>query len=382
MWSSVEELAAWLVGPARLSGDPIALASGLVDRLRTLGVPLDRLRVGVRVANPLLGAWGVSWTPETGAEIYTVERRLLDTSVYAGSPVQHVIDTRASFRRRLDALAPDDHAILHELAAAGFTDYLAIPVVFGDGVVQTGMFATRRQGGFSDEHVALVESLAVPLSAAIEPMAMRRSTASLLATFLGDGPAERVQAGAIRRGDAVETEAAVLFTDLRGFTALSEAAGPNEVLHALGRYFEVVVDAVRAQGGDVLKFVGDGVLATFPAEGESGRASACAAALRALSHAFADVGARRDLPPFVAALHIGPVVYGNIGSPDRLDFTVVGPTVNVVSRLEGVAKASGERAVCSRAVASALPVDATRSLGTFDLKGLAAPLQVFALEWR
>jgi len=379
MESGGESLASWLIGPARLSGDPFVVASGLVARLTEIGVPLHRLRIAMRVDNPLLSAWGISWTPETGTEIYTVPRALLDTSAYLGSPVQHVIETRTSFRRRLDRLGPEDHHVLRELADSGFTDYLAIPVAFGNGIVQTAMLATRQPDGFADEHVALVESLSVPLSAAIEPIAMRRSTASLLAAFLGDGPALRVQAGAIRRGDVVEIEAAVVFTDLRGFTALSTATGPDQLLSTLGRYFEAVVDAVREDGGDVLKFLGDGVLAIFPAGAEeAGRAQACDAARRAVSRAFASA-AEKDLPPFVAALHVGPVTYGNVGSPNRLDFTVVGPTVNVVSRLEGIAKATGEPAVCSEAFAEALSGGSARRLGNFELKGLAGSWPVFAL---
>jgi adenylate cyclase len=378
MTAVAEQIATWLIGPARLSGDPVVVVSGLVKRLARARIPLDRIRIGMRVVNPLLQAWGVSWTPETGAELYTIARTVLETSAYVGSPVQHVLETHTSFRQRLGGVGPKDHAVLHELAGAGFTDYLAIPIAFGDGLIQTGMFATRRQGGFDDSQIDLLETLSVPLAAAFEPIAMRRSTASLLATFLGDGPAARVQAGAVRRGDVIEIEAAVLFTDLRGFTALSTTTAPGQLLGTLGRYFEVVVEAVRAEGGDVLKFMGDGVLAIFPAAaGQTDRARACAAALRAISRAFADADTR-DLPSFVAALHTGPVTYGNVGSPDRLDCTVVGPTVNIVSRLEGVAKASGHRAVCSDRVAHALPPGATRPLGEFGLTG-AGSLPVFSL---
>jgi adenylate cyclase len=377
--TAATQIATWLVGPARLSGDPVAVVLGLAERLARARLPLHRIRISMRVVNPLLTAWGVSWTPETGAALYSVPRTVLETSAYARSPVQHVIETRTSFRRRLRGHGPKDHTVLHELAEAGFTDYLAIPVEFGDGVVQTGMFATRRQGGFNDGQIVFLEALSVPLAAAFEPIAMRRSTASLLATFLGDGPAARVQAGAIRCGDVIEIEAAVLFTDLRGFTALSTTTAPDQLLGTLGRYFESVVEAVRVEGGDVLKFVGDGVLAIFPAAaGQAGRTEACAAALRAVSRAFVDAD-KRDLPPFVAALHTGVVTYGNIGSPDRLDFTVVGPTVNVVSRLEGVAKASGQRAVCSDRVAHALPAGAARLLGDFSLRGIAGSLPVFSL---
>jgi adenylate cyclase len=378
-WASeAEEIASWLIGPARLSGDAGAVTSGLAQRLTAMDVPVHWLRIVMRVDNPLLTAWGVIWAPGTATETFTIDRAVLDTSTFVGSPAQHVIKTGTRFRRRLNRLEPVEHAVLHELASAGFTDYLAVPIAFGNGIIQAAMFATRHGSGFAESHIAVIQGLSVPISAALEAIAMRHSTASLLATFLGDGPAARVRAGAIHRGDIVETEAAILLTDMRGFTPLSLTSSPSQLLATLGRYFEAVVDAVRAEGGDVLKFLGDGVLSIFQV-GEAGRMAACAAAVRAVSRAIAAAGAE-DLPAFVAALHVGPVMYGNIGSPTRLDFTVVGPAVNIVSRLEGVAKASGEAAVCSVTFASALPATLTRSLGRFELKGLVGQHDVFTVD--
>ena len=371
------EVAEWLIGPGRLSGDATVVASGLAERLRTLGIPLHRLRMAMRVDNPLLSAWGISWTPETGASVYTVSQALLDTSAYAGSPVQYVIETRQTFRQRLDRLEASSHTILRELASDGYTDYFVVPVSFGNGVVQTAMFATRDEGAFQGCHIALVEDLAPAISAALEPIAMRRSTASLLATFLGDGPAARVQAGAVRRGDVIETESAILLADLRGFTGMSLVLSPQELLATLGAYFEVVVNAVRDEGGDVLKFLGDGVLSVFPvAAGERSRRDVCAAAVRAAERAAART---RDLPPFVMALHVGPVMYGNIGSASRLDFTVVGPTVNMVSRLETIAKVAAQSVVCSAEFAQNLSPEAVSTLGCFELKDLG-PREVFAVH--
>jgi adenylate cyclase len=200
--------------------------------------------------------------------------------------------------------------------------------------------------------------------------------ASLLEVYLGRGPAERIGKGAFLRGETTEIDAAVLITDLRDSTGLSERLQPDALLERLGAYFEIVVDAVRAQGGDVLKFVGDGVLAVFPA-GEEGRQAACLQAARAIANAFADPAAAGMR--FVAALHVGPVVYGNIGSPDRLDFTVVGPTVNYLSRLEGIAKSLDRRAVCSKEVAASLTSEAAISLGHRTLKGFSDPQEVFEL---
>jgi adenylate cyclase len=343
----------------------------------SIGIPLHRLRIAMRVDNPLLTAWGIIWEPGKSAELFTISQALRDSPTYFGSPSQHVMETGTWVRRRLDRLQPEDHTVLHELANVGFTDYVAVPVTFGNGIIQPAMFATRNDSGFAKSHIALIKDLSVPLSAALEAIAMRRSTASLLATFLGEGPAANVQAGAIHRGDIVETEAAILLTDMRGFTPLSLTAPPSQLLATLGRYFEAVADAVRREGGDVLKFLGDGVLSVFRVT-EGDRTAACAAAVRAVSRAH-EVARAEDMPSFMTALHVGSVMYGNIGSLDRLDFTVVGPAVNMISRLEGVAKESGEPVVCSDAFAAALPGASTRSMGQFELKGIDGRHEVFAI---
>jgi adenylate cyclase len=376
---SILDLARWLVGPARVALDPAKIVAGSCERLVAAGIPLWRVRVGQRLANPIIGAWGVIWARGLGAEEYTIPRTMLATDSYTGSPFEHVVTTRTAFRRSLrDLDTAQDHAVLFELAAAGSTDYLAIPVVYGDGSVQGASFTTDEIRGFSPYEIALIEELSPFLAAALEPTAMRRSTESLLQTYLGNGPAQRVAAGEIRQGDQVEIEAAVLLTDLRGYTALSEQLSTDQLLDYLGRYLEVVVGAVRAEGGDVLKFMGDGVLSIFPVE-ESGRDEATRKAYRALNAALVRAAHTGDLQ-FVGGLHIGPVIYGNIGSPDRLDFTVVGPTVNLVSRLEALAKRTESAAVCSREVATLLPVELTTALGTFTLKGVQDQQVVFKLR--
>ncbi|MCB5176921.1 adenylate/guanylate cyclase domain-containing protein [Microvirga lenta] len=376
---SVLDLARWLAGPARTALAPAAIVTEYCERLLTAGVPLWRVRVGQRLANPLIGVWGVKWVRGAGAEAYTVPHRILATRSYTGSPFEHVNKTRASFRRSLRHLDPAlDHHVLLEVAAEGGTDYLAIPIIYGDGSVQGASFTTDGLRDFSPEEVVLIEELGPFLAAALEPAAMRRSSESLLQTYLGEGPAKRVAAGAIRRGDCFEIEAAVLLTDLRGYTTLSQQLPPDQVLDHLDRYLEVVVGAVRAEGGDVLKFIGDGILSIFSVE-ESGRAEATQQACRALDAALARAHEEGDLQ-FVACLHIGPVTYGNIGSPDRLDFTVVGPTVNLVSRLEAFAKSTGNVAVCSREVAALLPSAATHALGAFALKGVPDEQMIFSLH--
>ena len=341
-------------------------------------MPLLRVRIGQRVSNPMIGAWGVVWTRGGGAELYTVPRGVLATDSFRGSPFEHVINTRSTFHHSLKHLVPGrDHSVLFEQAEAGGTDYLALPIEYGDASVQSAAFTTDRPGGFTDEEVVLIEAVASAIAAALEPAAMRHSMESLLEVYLGSGPASRVVNGAFQRGQTTETEAAVLVTDLRDFTGLSERLSPDVLLDRLGSYFETVVDAVRAEGGDVLKFIGDGVLAAFPAEAV-GRREACLRAVRSIARAFERPTVAGT--PFVAALHVGPVVYGNIGSLDRLDFTVVGPTVNYVSRLEIISKELDRPAVCSQDVASLLPAGMIEDLGTHKLKGIAEPQRIFELR--
>jgi adenylate cyclase len=373
------EITAWLIGPARRELPPEAIVSGLVERLAAAGIPLWRVRIGQRVANPMISAWGVIWNRSEGAQLYTIPRSMLDTIAYHGSPFQAIITTRKAVRQRLENLAAGAHSVYVENAAAGGTDYLALPIEYGDGSVQGASFTTDRPGGFTVEDVALLEALAPAISAAMEPAAMRHSMASLLEVYLGVGPAGRVVDGAFRRGATSEMDAAVLVTDIRGYTPLSEQLTPDALLETTGKHFEVVVDAVRAEGGDVLKFIGDGVLSIFPAE-QGGRADACERAVRSIGSAFNRACSATPDLAFVAALHIGPLVYGNIGSVDRLDFTVVGPTVNLVSRLEVMAKTLDKRAVCSADVAHSVAPELVRSLGTHALKGFAEPQEVFELS--
>jgi adenylate cyclase len=368
----------WLIGPARQKATPEETVGGLAERLVDAGIPLLRVRIGQSVANPLISAWGVIWSRENGPEDYTIPRGMLATGSYKGSPFEHVITTRKSFHHSLENLVTGvDHQVLFELAESGSTDYLAMPIAYGDGSLQVSAFTTDRPGGFEETEIKLIESLASAIGAAMEPAAMRHSMASLLEVYLGSGPADRIGKGAFRRGQTTEIDAAVLITDLRDSTGLSERLQPDALLERLGAYFEIVVDAVRGQGGDVLKFVGDGVLAVFPAD-DGGRETACLRAAGAIAAAFANPAAAGMR--FVAALHVGPVVYGNIGSPDRLDFTVVGPTVNYLSRLEGIAKSLDRRAVCSKDVAAVLAGEAAVSLGNQTLKGFAEPQEVFDLR--
>lgn len=379
-------IADWLIGEGRLLGDGIAIAEGFASQLVDCGVPLLRLRIAQRFANPLLAAWGVIWRRDLGkSEDYVISTALLETSTWIGSPFQQVVQQRASFRRRLTDLRSDDHGALHEMADIGGTDFIAMPLEFGDGSVQGMSLVADGELGFDDDHIALFEKLRHPLAAAMEPVAMRRSTRSLLKTYLGKGPAEAVNAGSIRRGDLSSESAVVMFSDLRGFTEKSGRWSDRQVLDALDGYFELVVEAVQQHGGEILKFLGDGILAIFPISDNDTKSSCCGKALKAAVDARQALQrlnglrskANQELLDFGTALHAGNVTYGNIGSPARLDFTVIGETVNLASRIEGFCKTLGEPILCSEAMSDDLGQH-LRSVGTHAIRGMPHPIELFA----
>ncbi|PTW59430.1 adenylate cyclase [Breoghania corrubedonensis] len=380
---TLDGLEDWLIREARLFDSPADIVDGVCRWLIDAGLPLIRCRIGQRLADPLMSAWGVVWRPDH-VEDYVVDRETLEGPAYFGSPFQAVVQTRAPRRYDLTALSPDDHESLHEQAEIGGRDYIAIPFIYGDGSVQGGAFVFSEK---LDEATAeRIMSLRHALAATLEPVAMRRSARSLLTTYLGRGPAERVMSGAFRRGDMGHLDAVVLFTDLCGSSALSERCSEAQLLSILDTYFEAVADGVKANRGEVLKFLGDGLLAIFPVDGSVNAAIACGQAVAAVNAADAvlrDVALAPScggvFPCFAAALHLGPVVYGNIGSRDRLDFTVVGQTVNLVSRLEDIAKSQPGSIVCSQAFAQTWG-GPSEALGTRMLKGFSLPQSLHTIE--
>ena len=205
------------------------------------GVPLWRVNIGQRFANPLLIAWGVVWTPD-GAESYDVAHARMLTDGYVGSAFEYIFEHQRPLHKSLRGLDPEkDHVSYHEFAEAGGTDYYATLLDYGDRSQHGCTFASKSTNGFLPHHLEMIEAAKPGLSSAMEPMTMRKSSKSLLRTYLGDGPSEAVWNGTIQRGERTTLEAVVLFTDLRGFTALSHSSSESEVFEALEGYFDVVV---------------------------------------------------------------------------------------------------------------------------------------------
>ncbi|MCA8966151.1 MAG: adenylate/guanylate cyclase domain-containing protein [Planctomycetes bacterium] len=377
---------AWLAGEGRRAADLSQLLAGLGERLAAAGAPVWRLRVSLRTLHPQVAAFSSVWLRGRGASAARVLREVTVSDAFIGSPIAHVIGNGTPFRRDLrDLVEGSDHQALHDVRAEGGTDYLALPAQWRDGIGAVFIVVSDAQGGFDATDLVKLTALVECASPVLEVLALRHVARSLLDTYLGPRTGERVLRGQVRRGDGETIEAALWFSDLRDFTPLTESLPPERLLDTLNVYFELVAAAVTARGGEILRFIGDAMLIVFPTTpGDDGRA-ACHAAMDAAEDAFAALAAqnhrrRRAGEPqlrFGVGLHFGTVVYGNVGAPDRLDFTVMGTAVNRTARLESLTKTLGRPVLVSAEFGQRIdrPLE---DLGLHPMKGVATPQPVFA----
>jgi adenylate cyclase len=374
----------WLIDGARSAPLPQDVLTELCERLIATDLPLSRVVVFIRTLHPEIVGRRFVWTPDKGTVVSEGNFELLERDVFRNSPMAEVSRTGLSFRRRLaDANCPMDYSILLDLRQEGVTDYLVSPFIFTDGAVHFGSWATRQTGGFTDTQIAIMESVLGPLTRVAEIRAMRRETANLLSTYVGQNAGARILAGQIRRGYTEEIHAAIWLSDMRGFTALADRLPPQALVDLLNRYFDCQVPAILAHGGEVLKFMGDGLLAIFPSA-KNNDAAVCAVALKAALEARANVAALEAAAAgdagvrFGLALHLGNVLYGNIGSGNRLDFTCIGPAVNLAARLEKLAGRLGRTVLASEEFAKYCGKD-FHPIGRFAVSGFAEEQTAFGL---
>jgi adenylate cyclase len=354
---------AWLVDEAGASPGPDRFLAELGGRLLADGLPLAGGALTLAVPHPIIARRTWLWRAETGAVIEALG--FAGTAFDAGGLASPLGD---GGRRWLAALAP---GVVQESTAGPGSDAPLLGWIGPRPFTAAEAEQLRQAARFA----------AAPLAA----LAARATLTAALEAYLGRRSAARTLAAPLRRGGGETIRAALLYADLRGFTALSEAAAPAEVIAALDAWFDRVAGAVHAFGGEVLKFIGDGVLAIFPVGGASPRA-ACDAALRAVAAARAGMAhldatrRQQGLPPlpFGVALHLGEILWGNIGAADRLDFTAIGPAVNLVSRLEGLCQTLDRAVLVSGAVAAETDMPLV-SLGTHALRGIASPCAVFTV---
>ncbi|HTQ77136.1 MAG TPA: adenylate/guanylate cyclase domain-containing protein [Burkholderiales bacterium] len=382
---SLAPVGAWLMIEGRHVGDPKALLEQLGARLAAAGAVVARIGFTIRTIHPQLVAWGCYWTRRSGSQLFAGRHGTQNSDAYVGSPVQFVYENQRPYRRRLEALDEErDPKLLHELRADGMTDYYAMPFWLGSGEVNFMAVATDAPAGFGDADLERFEALANLLAPLLEAIHARRMTLGLLDAFIGPRISERILQGQVKRGDGDRIEAAFWYSDLRGFTALSESLAASQLLALLNDYFENCAAAAYARGGEILQFIGDAILIVFEIRRPEDEAAVCEAALDAAIDAFdsiAVVNHRRrhtGLPviDFGLGLHLGTVTHANVGSPGRLAFNVVGPAVNRTARIQALSKEAGVPLLVSKEFAERL-ARPMRSLGSFDLRGVAGTHEVF-----
>ena len=391
--AGLESVIQWLTEGAPTVDQPQDVWQELCERLAGSGVPLFRSAVFVTTLHPTVMGRAFIWRPGEKVTPSEAPFSVMDSEVCRRNPFPRVIRTRSPIRRVIaDPDCPEDFMIIAELRAEGVTDYLAQPLVFTTGEVHVASWTTRRKGGFSGAHLAALEAVRAPLARVAEIYALRRTARNLLDTYLGKHSGERVLKGLIRRGDGETIHAVIWFCDLRESTPLADSMPRADFLALLNAFLECMAGAVLDHGGEVLRFIGDAMLSIFPiSEGETdpeGTArSACAAAVAAAKDAIGRVQTLnrmrgdRGEPPigFGIGLHLGDVMYGNIGAPERLEFTVIGAAANEAARLEGLCKTLGRPLLLSGAVVGHLPGE-WRSLGRHRLRGVGADHEVFTLS--
>jgi adenylate cyclase len=349
------------------------------------GLAVWRVTLHIPTFHPERRAFSFEWTSGGTTAVTPRAHGIEQTATYLSSPLRLATENGRKLRRRLDMPQPD-LPVLEELRAAGATDYLMVPLQL---LLRTAgiSFTTRRPGGFTDGDIAALETAAAAATPHISLRSIRLSAINLLNTYVGRGAGERILAGQFRRGDSETIHAAIWYCDLRGFTRLSDALPRDELIAVLNQWFETMVRAVESDGGEVLKFIGDGMLAIFPSAPDDAGAC-CRAALRAARRALAamhDVNDERRAADkgalhFGLALHIGDVSYGNIGAPHRLDFTVIGPAVNFASRLEEQTKLTSHSLLISQEFAIAAG-EKLQSIGYLQLRDITEPQETYTIAY-
>jgi len=379
-------LLGWLLRDAWEATSTGELAGRLARQLRGIGMPVARLNLLVRTLHPqVLGTTHLWTATEDVVESSDLPHAARDGERFLTSPFMLILERGGGVRRRLEgANATLDFPILRDLREQGMTDYAAMPMAFSDGQVHALSLATDAPGGFETAHLGHLHEVLPLLSRLVEVHALKRTARTLLDTYLGTRTGGRVLGGSIRRGDREVIPAVIWWADLRGSTGYQEHLDRAQYLELLNDFFECTAGSVLTEGGEVLKFIGDAVLAIFPLHEDPGAPMAALRATRAAQLRLAmrnDARADANTPALSAAiaLHVGDVSYGNIGVEGRLDFTVTGPAVNEVARLEGLSKQLGTAVVASRALAALTPGELL-SIGTHSLRGVADPMEVFTLH--
>lgn len=384
---------AWLLTAGSESANLSDLLTLLAGHLRDVGAPLDRMTLHIRLLHPQIRSLIYVWrSGEPAVEVIERKHGVELTPAFRNSPIAAITEGGAAGVHVPIGRVPPPYPfeILDELKEQGFTDYAAMAMTFSSGRRNVATFASRAREGFSTDDLTLLYDILPALSSLVEVRALRLLTTNLLDVYVGREAGQRILNGDIRRGTGLTVSAVLWYCDLRGFTGLADRLPIDQLIALLNNYFDIMGGAVARRGGEVLKFIGDAMLAIFPVgEGDGEVRHKCALALDAAEEAIAGmrrINAQRAAwgqPQLGAgiALHLGDVLYGNIGATDRLDFTVIGPAVNLVTRLEELTRNLDRQLLTSAEFAQALAdsdrADALTSLGQYPVKGLGYQVEVF-----
>ncbi len=380
------QVARWLLREGPHIESIIDMFDELCWRLVGDGLPLWRASLHMGTLHPQIRSFGARWLrPFNIIEEYRILRGSEATEEYLLSPIRATTERGTPFRRRVTK-DTSEYPLLSKLRKFGATDYFALALnrTFRRFPVVT--WATDRPSGFSDAEIAALEEINPALAAIVEARAIRRVTENLLDTYLGPQAGRRVLSGQIQRAQGERLRAVIMMADMRGFTALSDRLPGEEVIELLDEYFDAIVTPVEARKGETLKFMGDGLLAVFLAADDDDFSTASAQALEAALDGLERLGtinkARRAANQaeirMGIGLHLGEVIFGNVGASERLDFTVIGPAVNLASRIEGLTKRLLRPILVSSAFARVCPRPLV-SLGFHPVRGLFEPEEVFGL---
>jgi adenylate cyclase len=384
---ALRKLTEWLVDGARSAPNPPQLMTETCERLVAAGVPLWRVGVFVRTLHPDIVGRNFVWRPGAEVVVGSANYDMLDSDEFRSSPLAIVFGEAREIRARMDGPDAKRFPLFDDLREEDVTDYIALPLLQVDGSVHASSWTTRQPGGFTDTQVKAIRELIPALSRLIEVTHLRFRSSVLLDTYVGNRAGGRILGGQIRRGHTETMQAAIWLSDLRGFTALSDRLPAETVIEILNQYFDCQVSAIATHGGEVLKFMGDGLLAVFPFDeyvGDIGKE--CAKVLEAACEARANVEAMQfpigetiERFRFGVALHVGRILYGNIGGGNRLDFTCIGPAVNLAARLEKMASRLHRTVVASAAFAQGCP-GKWDDLGEFPIAGFSKAERVYGLS--
>jgi adenylate cyclase len=381
-----QKITDWLIDGARSAASPPQMMADTCERIAQAGLPLWRVGIFIRTLHPDIFGRNFIWRPGAEVEVGTVDFHILDSPEFNSSPLAIVFRQGVEVRGRLDDPQSKRFPFFDDMRAEGVTDYIALPLLFMDGSVHASSWTTKQPGGFSDEQLNALRSLVLPLARLIEIVSLRRTASILLDTYVGNRAGERILGGQIRRGHTETMQAAIWLSDLRGFTALSDRLPAETVVDILNGYFDCQVSAIRTHGGEVLKFMGDGLLAVFPIDEYVGDVQqVCSSVLEAARESRANVDAMHypigeavEHFRFGVALHVGRILYGNIGGGNRLDFTCIGPAVNLAARLEKIAGRLHRTIVASEGFAG-ICAGGWTELGEFPIAGFSKAERVYGL---